>query len=252
MTAGKVFVGISGRTNEDGVRQLAAALEPRGFEVVSLPVSGCLHLKSAVTAVWAPPVRGRGVLIVESRVGRRQLLPGLRSDPGRSVRTGRGQRSPHRLLPDLRGGAPQDPPPARASGLRYASRPSRRAGESRRRGDMLLGHAQHRFFLTGPFRQHGIERAVVAARAGATRSDSPASCRRSARWLVLARRFAQLTIGDEQRRAGNVRGLCQVIAWSPGVTPRRSVIGTAKKVQASHSHGCRHDKRNGEDARRHD
>jgi dimethylargininase len=64
VTAGKVFVGISGRTNEDGVRQLAAVLEPRGFEVVSLPVSGCLHLKSAVTAVWLPPIRGRGVLIV--------------------------------------------------------------------------------------------------------------------------------------------------------------------------------------------
>lgn len=64
VTAGKVFVGISGRTNEDGVRQLAAALAPRGFEAVSIPVTGCLHLKSAVTAVWAPPIRGRGVLIV--------------------------------------------------------------------------------------------------------------------------------------------------------------------------------------------
>lgn len=64
VTAGKVFVGISGRTNEDGVRQLTAALAPRGFEVVSIPVTGCLHLKSAVTAVWAPPIRGRGVLIV--------------------------------------------------------------------------------------------------------------------------------------------------------------------------------------------
>ncbi len=64
VTAGKVFVGISGRTNQDGVRQLAAVLEPRGFEVVSIPVSGCLHLKSAVTPVWLPPIRGRGVLIV--------------------------------------------------------------------------------------------------------------------------------------------------------------------------------------------
>ncbi len=64
VTAGKVFVGISGRTNEDGVRQLAAVLEPRGFEVVPVPVTGCLHLKSAVTGVWLPPVRGRGVLIV--------------------------------------------------------------------------------------------------------------------------------------------------------------------------------------------
>jgi dimethylargininase len=64
VTAGKVFVGISGRTNEDGVRQLAAVVERGGYEVVSIPVNGCLHLKSAVTAVWAPPIRGRGVLIV--------------------------------------------------------------------------------------------------------------------------------------------------------------------------------------------
>lgn len=64
VTAGKVFVGISGRTNGEGVRQLSAALAPRGIEVVAVPVNGCLHLKSAVTAVWAPPVRGRGVLIV--------------------------------------------------------------------------------------------------------------------------------------------------------------------------------------------
>jgi dimethylargininase len=58
VTAGKVFVGISGRTNDDGVRQLAAALEPQGFEVVSIPVSGCLHLKSAVTRA------GDGILLV--------------------------------------------------------------------------------------------------------------------------------------------------------------------------------------------
>jgi len=74
VTAEKVFVGISGRTNEDGVRQLAAALEPRGFEVVSIPVSGCLHLKSAVTAVSLPPKggrygnrEGRGVLVVNPK-----------------------------------------------------------------------------------------------------------------------------------------------------------------------------------------
>lgn len=46
---GQVFVGISGRTNEDGVRQLAAFLGPQGFDVIAVPVTGCLHLKSAVT-----------------------------------------------------------------------------------------------------------------------------------------------------------------------------------------------------------
>jgi dimethylargininase len=49
VTPGKVFVGISGRTNTDGVRQLAAFVAPHGFEVVAVPVTGCLHLKSAVT-----------------------------------------------------------------------------------------------------------------------------------------------------------------------------------------------------------
>jgi dimethylargininase len=55
VTPGKIFVGISGRTNEDGVRQLAAFVAPHGFEVVAVPVTGCLHLKSAVTAVFLPP-----------------------------------------------------------------------------------------------------------------------------------------------------------------------------------------------------
>jgi dimethylargininase len=49
VTPGKVFVGISGRTNEDGMRQLSAFVAPHGFEVFAVPVSGCLHLKSAVT-----------------------------------------------------------------------------------------------------------------------------------------------------------------------------------------------------------
>ena len=61
---GRVFVGISGRTNEDGVRQLAAILGPRGFAVVPIPVTGCLHLKSAVTLAYLPPVGGRSVLLV--------------------------------------------------------------------------------------------------------------------------------------------------------------------------------------------
>jgi dimethylargininase len=56
VTPGRVFVGISGRTNPDGARQLAGHLAPLGFEVVSVPVEGCLHLKSAVSLV--PPDGG--------------------------------------------------------------------------------------------------------------------------------------------------------------------------------------------------
>ena len=54
VTPGRVFVGVSGRTNTDGVRQLAAILAPHGIEVIAVPVTGCLHLKSAVTLLRAP------------------------------------------------------------------------------------------------------------------------------------------------------------------------------------------------------
>jgi dimethylargininase len=58
VTPGKVFAGISGRTNEEGVRQLAAFVAPHGFEVIAVPVGGCLHLKSAVTLAFLPPEGG--------------------------------------------------------------------------------------------------------------------------------------------------------------------------------------------------
>jgi len=46
---GKLFVGLTRRSNAEGIRQLAAILAPHNYEVIAVPVSGCLHLKSAVT-----------------------------------------------------------------------------------------------------------------------------------------------------------------------------------------------------------
>jgi dimethylargininase len=56
VTRGRVFVGVTGRTNADGARQLATILAPHGFQVVPVPVTGCLHLKSAVTLLRASRV----------------------------------------------------------------------------------------------------------------------------------------------------------------------------------------------------
>ena len=42
----KLYCGLSGRTNAEGIRQLAALLAPYAYEVVAVPVTGCLHLKS--------------------------------------------------------------------------------------------------------------------------------------------------------------------------------------------------------------
>ena len=46
-----VYVGRGGRTNIAGIAQLAAAFEPLGATVVTVPLSKVLHLKSAVTAL---------------------------------------------------------------------------------------------------------------------------------------------------------------------------------------------------------
>jgi dimethylargininase len=50
-TNGTVWVGLGGRTNEAGVAQLATLLAPLGADVVGVPVSRVLHLKSGVTAL---------------------------------------------------------------------------------------------------------------------------------------------------------------------------------------------------------
>jgi dimethylargininase len=44
-----LFVGASGRTNMAGMEQLAEALRPFDYEVRSIALHGCLHLKSACT-----------------------------------------------------------------------------------------------------------------------------------------------------------------------------------------------------------
>jgi dimethylargininase len=47
----KLFAGVSSRTNAEGIRQLGCLLAPYDYEVVSVAVTSCLHLKSAVTHV---------------------------------------------------------------------------------------------------------------------------------------------------------------------------------------------------------
>ncbi len=42
-----LYVGASRRTNAQGIAQLAQIAEPLGYSVVPVPVTGCLHLKSA-------------------------------------------------------------------------------------------------------------------------------------------------------------------------------------------------------------
>jgi dimethylargininase len=48
-----LYVGVSGRSNAAGVAQLGAALAPLGYTVRAVPLTACLHLKSACTFI--PP-----------------------------------------------------------------------------------------------------------------------------------------------------------------------------------------------------
>ncbi|GAB3383363.1 dimethylarginine dimethylaminohydrolase family protein [Lysobacter fragariae] len=45
-----VFVGQSGRSNAQGIAQLGELIAQFGYQVRAVPIRGCLHLKSAVTA----------------------------------------------------------------------------------------------------------------------------------------------------------------------------------------------------------
>jgi dimethylargininase len=47
----RLYVGASGRTDAAGAEALARLVSPFGYAVVPVRVSGCLHLKSAVTAI---------------------------------------------------------------------------------------------------------------------------------------------------------------------------------------------------------
>lgn len=58
-----VYVGASSRTNAAGIAQLRAALGPRGWTVVEVPVTRVLHLKSGVTALPDGTVVGFAPLV---------------------------------------------------------------------------------------------------------------------------------------------------------------------------------------------
>jgi dimethylargininase len=53
-----LFVGLNRRSNAEGIRQLAVILEKYRYHVTAVPVTGCLHLKSAVTSLGGNTLLG--------------------------------------------------------------------------------------------------------------------------------------------------------------------------------------------------
>ena len=46
-----LYVGLSSRTNQEGMEQLQRNIAPFGYEVQGVPIRDCLHLKSAATVI---------------------------------------------------------------------------------------------------------------------------------------------------------------------------------------------------------
>lgn len=64
-----VYVGLSARTNREGIKQLRNLLRPDGYEVKPVEVRGCLHLKSGCSYVGSDTV-----LVNRSWIDSRKLL----------------------------------------------------------------------------------------------------------------------------------------------------------------------------------
>jgi len=75
----RLFAGVTKRSNPEGIRQLAVIAGKYGYEVTAVPVTGCLHLKSAVTFL------GRKTLLANRAWFEASRLAGLEwidVDPG--------------------------------------------------------------------------------------------------------------------------------------------------------------------------
>ena len=165
-----IYVGESARSNANGVAQLralvgATALGGQGYTVQTVPIRGCLHLKSAVTEV------ADGVVLIQPDWVDRRRVRRVSPHRGRSGRAARGKRSSHRRTRDLSGLVPADATPT--CRRRRCARGRRRLGaaEGRRRRHLL----QHRV----PRARRGLRDCVLssapsdrAQRRGCTMNES--------------------------------------------------------------------------------
>jgi dimethylargininase len=85
-----VYVGRGGRTNGEGIGQLRSILAPLGAEVVAVPTTRVLHLKSAVTALPDGTVIGYEANVDDPRIFDR-FLP-VPEESGAAVLALGGQR----------------------------------------------------------------------------------------------------------------------------------------------------------------
>lgn len=79
----RVYVGLTGSTNQAAVDQLTELLGPRGWEVIAVPVTKALHLKSAITALPDGTVIGYAPIVDDPSIFRAFLA--VPEEPGAHV-----------------------------------------------------------------------------------------------------------------------------------------------------------------------
>ena len=67
-----IYVGVSSRSNQEGIKHLQEIVNPYGYHVEAISVNGCLHLKSAVTLV------GEGIFLINPEWIDKEIFKGYR------------------------------------------------------------------------------------------------------------------------------------------------------------------------------
>jgi dimethylargininase len=76
-----LYVGLSSRTNREGVTQLEAFVRQCGYEIIPVEVNGCLHLKSAVTQVAEDALLINGRQVRADRFGSMEMIAVAPAEP---------------------------------------------------------------------------------------------------------------------------------------------------------------------------
>jgi dimethylargininase len=77
-----LFIGLSSRTNQAAIEQLRAELEPFGYRIWPVDVSGCLHLKSACCSIGDGRILANPSWLDTAAFGHLELIPVPEGEPG--------------------------------------------------------------------------------------------------------------------------------------------------------------------------
>ena len=78
----RLIVGLSGRTSAAGIEALAATVRPFGYQVDTVPVTGCLHLKSACTALLDGRLLANAAWLDAKALRQYRIVPVPDDEPG--------------------------------------------------------------------------------------------------------------------------------------------------------------------------